>query len=106
MANLNCISCDKELLNIGDEFDGGGHQPCGGLSFHTYGHYGSTFFDPMDGSAIQIAICDECLVKADDKGRIDRPKGKNPDFSWDEIDKECRELLESDDWTIVEERKL
>lgn len=104
MASLNCISCGKELLNIGDDFDGGGHQPCDGLSFHTYGHYGSTFFDPMDGSAIQIAICDECLVKADEKGWIDRPKGKNPDYSWHEMAAVGNELLGSDDWEIVDER--
>lgn len=38
-------------------------QPMGGLHFLTYGHYGSTVFDPMDGSKLNIAVCDDCLTK-------------------------------------------
>lgn len=96
---LHCICCGREMLNIMEDR---GHQPCDGLSFHTYGHYGSTYFDPMDGSFIQIAVCDECLVEADGKGWIDRPNGKNPDYSWDAASAVGKELLGSDDWTIVD----
>lgn len=39
----------------------GEFQPSGGLAFRTRGHYGSTFFDPMDGSGLEIAVCDECV---------------------------------------------
>lgn len=96
---LHCICCGREMLNIMEDR---GHQPCDGLSFHTYGHYGSTFFDPMDGSAIQIAICDECLVKADASGMIARPKGKNPNYSWHDIKPVGRELIDGDDWEAVD----
>lgn len=101
---LHCICCGFRMANITADLGLGGHQPSGGLSFHTYGHYGSTFFDPMDGSFIQIAVCDECLEKADTKGWIDRPKGKNPDYSWHEMAAVGNELLGSDDWEIVDER--
>jgi len=40
---------------------GKGHHPSGGLSFHTQGHYGSSVFDPMDGSTLVVAICDPCV---------------------------------------------
>ncbi len=70
------------MLNICADLKIQGHQPNDGLSFHSYGHYGTTFFDPMDGSCIQIAVCDECLVLADYNGRISRSEGKNPDYSW------------------------
>lgn len=79
-----------------------GHQPSGGLSFHTYGHYGSSFFDPMDGSAIQIAVCDDCLVKADAEGRISRPKGKDPDYSLEAASAAGQELMDSDEWEVID----
>lgn len=41
-----------------------------GLSFRTYGHYGSTIFDPMGtGEYLDIAICDLCIIKNLDKVR-------------------------------------
>lgn len=81
-GKLHCIACGAEMINIMEDR---GHQPDDGLSFHTYGHYGSTFFDLLDGSFIQIAVCDRCLVAADAKGWIDRPNGKNPAMSWSEL---------------------
>lgn len=67
MAKLSCICCDAFLENImGDE----GHQPNDGLSFHSYGHYGSTVFDPMDDTFIEIAVCDPCVKKAASKGQV------------------------------------
>lgn len=36
-------------------------QPLDGLGFITLGHYGSTVFDPMDGSTWEIIVCDPCL---------------------------------------------
>jgi hypothetical protein len=54
---LHCICCGSDMKNI----DKDGHQPSGGLSFISHGHYGSSYFDPMDGSYIQIAVCDVCL---------------------------------------------
>lgn len=67
MSPLNCIACGVELTNIMEDR---GHQPSGGLSFHSYGHYGTVFFDPMDESCVQIAVCDKCLVSAERKGWV------------------------------------
>lgn len=46
------------------------NQPYKATAFITQGHYGSTFFDPMDGSHLEINVCDECLNKAVDKKQI------------------------------------
>jgi len=52
-----CIRCDKELHNyMIDDL-----QPDNGLAFYTRGHYGSTVFDPMDGSWLGIVVCDDCV---------------------------------------------
>jgi hypothetical protein len=64
-SNISCIRCDKELANsvytrnnIMVEV-----HPSGGLHFCTYGHYGSTIFDPMGtGETLDVAICDECIM--------------------------------------------
>lgn len=58
-----CIICNKELENL---FEDENH-PAGGTSFITYGHYGSTAFDPMDGTYLEINICDECIQKNKNK---------------------------------------
>jgi hypothetical protein len=42
----------------------------GGIAFITYGHYGTTFFDPMNGDRLQIVICDECLKTLDKKKKL------------------------------------
>jgi hypothetical protein len=56
---LACIACKKPLPNFAGEDS---NHPMNGLEFVTYGHYGSTVFDPMDGSSLVINICDECVV--------------------------------------------
>ena len=43
--------------------------PYAGTLFYSHGHYGSTAFDPMDGTKLEIAICDECLFTAANTGR-------------------------------------
>ena len=58
---MECIVCDKSLDKIID------FQPSGGLHFFTYGHYGSAVFDPMDGSTLNIFVCDNCLSQKKDK---------------------------------------
>lgn len=65
---INCIVCaaDVENWDIAHP-DEDVVQPIGGTVFRTYGHYGSTVFDPIDGSFLDIVICDECL-----KSRLDR----------------------------------
>lgn len=62
MRQVDCIVCSKTMESVLPE--GKGIQPLGGLAFSSHGHYGSSYFDPMDGSFIEIAVCDECLTKA------------------------------------------
>lgn len=72
---LACVCCQAELPNIMATC---GIQPSGGLAFSSSGHFGSTVFDPMDGSSIQIVVCDPCLAKRGwypaDRPRRDRSR--------------------------------
>ena len=66
---LPCLVCGTTLDNVTDDAT---NQPSEGTEFTTYGHYGSTFWDSMDGEEIAINVCDECLTKHTD--RIARQK--------------------------------
>lgn len=71
MSTLKCVACRKPLENISTAFGSDAHQPYDGLAFHTYGHYGSTYFDPMDGETyLELSICDECVKRADEEGLV------------------------------------
>lgn len=58
----NCIICKTGIENW-DVYNSSKSviHPINGTAFRTYGHYGSTVFDPMDGSFLEIVICDNCL---------------------------------------------
>lgn len=58
---INCAVCKTGLENLADTFGGVGYQPSGGTAFKSYGHYGSGSFDPMDGSYVEICLCDGCF---------------------------------------------
>jgi len=58
-----CIVCDETLVNIMGDYEDG-VQPDAGTSFSTYGHYGSTITDFMDGTVTTICVCDVCLSEA------------------------------------------
>lgn len=60
---IHCLKCDKTLPEFG------AMHPMKGLHFSTYGHYGSTFFDPMNGSTLNVFVCDDCLSEAFDAGK-------------------------------------
>jgi hypothetical protein len=60
-GRCHCLSCGIEMVNIARE----GFQPMGGLALNSVGHYGSTEFDPMDGTRIEVVVCDPCLIKAE-----------------------------------------
>lgn len=64
---LPCIVCGQALQNVIDDAQ---NQPNDGLAFTTNGHYGSTVFDPMDGTAIEINVCDDCIRVAGREGRV------------------------------------
>ena len=60
---LPCIVCDKPLKPIETDIM---NIPDDSNVFRTYGQYGSTVFDPMDGTFLEINICDECVKKKKD----------------------------------------
>jgi hypothetical protein len=70
---IPCIVCSEQLDNLQYEIQDGKQvevHPMGGLAFRTYGHYGSTIFDPMGtGEYLDVAICDRCIMKNLDKIR-------------------------------------
>ncbi len=55
---MRCIVCKADLEDVSMGFD---NQPYGGLEFTSYGHYGSTAFDPMDNTFLAVNICDDCI---------------------------------------------
>lgn len=65
MNDMICICCNQKLQAIFNEPYY--KQPSKALHFYTYGHYGSTYFDPMDGSSLHIFVCDSCLEKNQNK---------------------------------------
>jgi hypothetical protein len=64
---LPCIACGKRPEGI--DSDGGNH-PYEATAFMTHGHYGSTIFDPMNGTFLEINVCDQCLVEQANAGHI------------------------------------
>lgn len=62
-----CIVCGVELDRLWDEDVS---TPKGGLSFQTHGHYGSSAFDPMDTRLLQVNVCDTCIRRAAEQGRV------------------------------------
>jgi hypothetical protein len=68
--SVKCFCCDADLVNWEYASRSGklvNVHPMSGLHFQTYGHYGSTIFDPMDGTSLDIAICDECVLRHKNK---------------------------------------
>lgn len=64
---LPCIVCEKVMRNVWEEVN---NQPSEGVVAIISGNYGSTVFDPFDGTTLEIVVCDECLVEAGTKGRV------------------------------------
>jgi hypothetical protein len=63
-----CFKCGKEMQRV---TDGGWElQPEDGLHFEALGAYGSTVFDPMDGSSLNIIICDDCITEGARQGLV------------------------------------
>ncbi len=64
-----CIACGRELESVfPDDSPASINQPAHGLAFSTHGHYGSTVFDPGDGSRLEINVCDPCVKDAIEVG--------------------------------------
>lgn len=72
---LPCIVCDKPLRNV---FIEAGNQPRDGVCVQTRGNYGSAVWDSFDGEFLEFNICDDCLVKAGEKGQVWAARTKRP----------------------------
>jgi hypothetical protein len=60
---------------------------CDGTVFRTYGNYGSTVFDPMDSTFLEITICNPCL-----ESKLDRTyEGVDEEYK-EEINKKQAEM--------------
>lgn len=96
MSNtLPCIVCDREIEGINNGPDYTGNQPHGATTFVSHGQYGSTIWDPMDGSYIEINVCDECLAEKHphiNTGRSTRPVVLEycGNVGWQDIDHESK----------------
>lgn len=67
IANF-CFSCGKELELVFATSREESHQCNDAVMFSSPGTYGSTVYDPVGGrSELVINICDECLVKKQDR---------------------------------------
>ena len=58
---LDCFKCGKPLESAFPPEHTDTNQPYAGTTFTSSGHYGSTAFDAMDGSFLELNICDDCL---------------------------------------------
>lgn len=58
---IPCIVCKTNLTTI--QYETEEVHPLRGLHFVTYGHYGSTIFDPVVTSTqLDVVICDNCII--------------------------------------------
>jgi hypothetical protein len=67
LCPIPCFVCGEHLTEVGEEDI---NHPSGGLVLNSFGHYGTTVFDPMDGSWLELNICDECIKLNAARGRI------------------------------------
>lgn len=66
---LPCLCCGKELEAAVPK-DVCDNQPCDANVFTSHGAYGSTMFDPMNDSFLEINVCSDCLRAAVKNNRI------------------------------------
>jgi hypothetical protein len=60
--NKYCIICEQVAVMMDYDDKPEMFHPMDGTHFITYGHYGSTVFDPViDGTHLDILICNSCL---------------------------------------------
>jgi hypothetical protein len=77
---LACVVCGRVLDPVFAEVmdDSGYIQPGDANTLTGRGTYGSTVFDPLDGSHVEVNICDKCLTGAlaSGRARISRACGR------------------------------
>lgn len=64
---MKCFRCHKIIAELPRV-----EQPDGGVIFVAAGNFGSEVFDPMDGSKLQIIICDDCVEFSEDVMLVQR----------------------------------
>jgi hypothetical protein len=69
-----CIICGAELQRVWED-EG---QPNDGVVCTTHGNYGSRVYDSLNGEYLAFNICDPCLTKAGEQGRIQITRGSIP----------------------------
>lgn len=72
---LPCIVCGASLRNVWDDLH---NQPEGGVAVTTHGNYGSTVYDSMHGNFLEFNVCDPCLVRAGEQGRVLTARTERP----------------------------
>jgi hypothetical protein len=65
--SLACLCCGKPLNSA---IPGLNDLPLKATVFVSHGNYGSTVFDPFDGSFLQVNVCDDCLRTGQAQGRV------------------------------------
>ncbi|NMM98074.1 hypothetical protein G1C97_1023 [Bifidobacterium sp. DSM 109959] len=63
---LTCLICGKAISLLdadlfAEDSNDRSFLPNGAMELCSYGHYGTTFFDPCDGTQVAALICDECM---------------------------------------------
>lgn len=58
---LPCFKCGKHLESAFPPEHTDNNQPYAGTTFVSHGHYGSTVFDEMSDSYLELNLCDDCL---------------------------------------------
>ena len=66
-CKIPCFICGQELKGF-DPISV--NHPISGIEFTSYGHFGTTVFDPMDGTELAINFCDPCLEDGIRKQRV------------------------------------
>lgn len=67
---LPCFCCGGQLASAVPPEHDDRNQPSEGTAFTTAGHYGSGAFDPMDGSMLELNVCDGCLTANPSRVRL------------------------------------
>jgi len=67
-STIPCIVCGTKLENVFQEMES--NQPNEATCLFTEGHYGDTFFDPGSGEKLEVNICNPCMKKAWEEGKV------------------------------------
>lgn len=75
MTALPCIRCGKQLQPAFRAHDDDpdwlkANQPYAGTTFRSHGQYGSTVFDEMGRTYLELNICDACMLQLAADGHI------------------------------------